>query len=90
MLPLCPYAHEKFDVVDRPRTALEVAIGFVQGWGISSTHTDVSDVPTVEVTADGDDFSRAPGVERQVEAHVRDEVIEAFVSVDGGASERER
>ena len=85
-----PFVGIQARLINGPITALEVAASAVERWGVCSSHTDVSDVPTVKVTADSDDFSRTPGVERQVQADVRDDVVEAFLPVEGGASERKR
>ena len=82
MLPLGPHAHEEFDVVEGPRTALEVSVSPAELPGVSAVHTNIPFVVQVEVSADPYDVVWAPCVEREVETDVGDEVVEALLSVE--------
>ena len=62
MLPLGPHAHEQFDVVERPRAALKVAVSPDELLGVSSIHANVSFVMMVEVASDPYNVVGAPRV----------------------------
>ena len=68
---------------------MEVSIGPGELFGIRAVHTDVAFVVLVEVSPDSDDVFGAAGVERQAEANVRDEIVEALLTVKSGSRKGE-
>ena len=58
-------------------------------FGIRSVHTDVAFVILVKISADSDYVFWAASMERKSEADVRDEIVEALLTVQSGSRKGE-
>ena len=68
---------------------MEVSISPGKLFGIRAVHTDVAFVILVKVSPDSDYVFWAASVEREAEADVRDEIVEALLTVQSGSRKGE-
>ena len=64
VLSVGPDAHEEFDVVKAPRAPLEVAISTLERLRVSSSHSNIPNVVSVEIGTDSQDVVGAARVAR--------------------------
>ena len=57
--------------------------------GVGPVHADVPPVVVVKIAPHGDDVGGAPRVQGQVKANISDEVVKAFLPVQGRSREGE-
>ena len=85
MLSLGPDAHQEFNIVQRPGTALQVSVGPVKLFGVGAVHAYIPLVVLVKVSPDPDDVFGATRVESEAKADVSDEVVKTLLSVQRSA-----